>query len=153
LFLLWQTPITGPFRAVSRRAEVNGRVLWVANTVEFLPHKYERHSGAQEETLPGNITLEYRTNGGLFNQHIGHAQALMLAVSLGVRHFRWPPLHDRETYAKKGGLQEWAWTEASDIYDIAGIQKYFQGKCDGQRATAVTAIARLWHRDASTRCA
>jgi hypothetical protein len=83
--------------------------------------------GLQLQAPQDDITLEYRTNGGLFNQNIGHFQALMLAVTLGVRKFLWVPSHDRSSYSRIGAQTEWQYKKASSLYDTNLIRRYFKG--------------------------
>ena len=45
-----------------------------------------------ERSQPAHVTVKYQNTGGfgagLFNQHIAHEQAFMLAVALKVRRFQ-----------------------------------------------------------------
>jgi hypothetical protein len=81
----------------------------------------------QIQAPQGDITLEYRTNGGLFNQNIGHFHALMLAVTLGVRRFLWVPSNDRSSYSRIGVQTAWQRIAASKLYDTNWIRRYFRG--------------------------
>jgi hypothetical protein len=86
-------------------------------------------TGEQQMDTQGphaNITLSYKIGGGLFNQHIDHENAMMLAVTLRVQHVRWVPAQDRESCDVKWNRQKWKWMNYRDIYDMQKIRAYFQ---------------------------
>lgn len=76
---------------------------------------------------PANITIEYGTNGGLFNQQIATINALLIAIGMGATTLRWTPFQDRSTFAKNAKRQSWRWKAASDVYDVDTIEKQLAG--------------------------
>lgn len=76
---------------------------------------------------PANITIEYGTNGGLFNQQIATLDALLYAVGIKATRLRWTPSQDRSTFAKGAKRQQWRWRDADQFYDMDRARRYFRG--------------------------